>query len=311
MGSGASAGTKIPAAAVRGAVPRLRVPNGRHVVLLVVDSLRWDTLSEASPRNLPRLGPIERRWSYATWTAPSHYNMMMGLLPHRAPPGAHGVAWHGAELREWGARLGIDDMGVLALGPALYLPSALQQRFGYRTQAFVSMPSLNPHTPLAVGFDRYELMPQHNDLGAILDRLQFPAERPSFTLINTGEAHYPYLLPGDPPDDSPRLSGVHGVFGGGAVGPAPGFFTPSMLAALRQRQVRAAAAVDALLPRLFRALPLGSHLIVTSDHGELFGEDGYFGHGPIAHEKVLEVPFVEGMITEALQADAAAVNLPL
>jgi glucan phosphoethanolaminetransferase (alkaline phosphatase superfamily) len=35
---------------------------------------------------------------------------------------------------------------------------------------------------------------------------------------------------------------------------------------------------------------------VTSDHGELFGEDGYFGHGPINHEKVLEVPFVEGMV---------------
>jgi glucan phosphoethanolaminetransferase (alkaline phosphatase superfamily) len=35
-------------------------------------------------------------------------------------------------------------------------------------------------------------------------------------------------------------------------------------------------------------------VIVTSDHGELFGEERYFGHGPIAHEKVLEVPFVEG-----------------
>jgi hypothetical protein len=32
-------------------------------------------------------------------------------------------------------------------------------------------------------------------------------------------------------------------------------------------------------------------LSVTSDHGELIGEDCYFGHGPSAHEKVLEVPF--------------------
>jgi membrane-anchored protein YejM (alkaline phosphatase superfamily) len=36
-------------------------------------------------------------------------------------------------------------------------------------------------------------------------------------------------------------------------------------------------------------------VIVTADHGELFGEDRYFGHGPVMHEKVLEVPFVEGM----------------
>jgi len=35
---------------------------------------------------------------------------------------------------------------------------------------------------------------------------------------------------------------------------------------------------------------------VTADHGELFGEAGYFGHGPIMHEKCFEVPFVEGML---------------
>jgi hypothetical protein len=34
---------------------------------------------------------------------------------------------------------------------------------------------------------------------------------------------------------------------------------------------------------------------VTSDHGELFGEDGWFGHGPIVHDKVLEVFLVEGL----------------
>jgi len=30
-----------------------------------------------------------------------------------------------------------------------------------------------------------------------------------------------------------------------------------------------------------------------TSHG---GEEGYFGHGPINHEKVYEVPFVEGKI---------------
>ena len=38
--------------------------------------------------------------------------------------------------------------------------------------------------------------------------------------------------------------------------------------------------------------PTDTWVIVTSDHGELFGEDRYFGHGPVMHEKVLEVPFV-------------------
>ena len=37
-------------------------------------------------------------------------------------------------------------------------------------------------------------------------------------------------------------------------------------------------------------------MIVTADHGELFGEEGYFGHGPIQHDKVFEVPYLEGMV---------------
>ena len=35
--------------------------------------------------------------------------------------------------------------------------------------------------------------------------------------------------------------------------------------------------------------------VVTADHGELFGEEGFFGHGPVQHPKVTEVPFVEGL----------------
>ena len=37
-------------------------------------------------------------------------------------------------------------------------------------------------------------------------------------------------------------------------------------------------------------------LVLTSYHGELFGEEDYFGHGPVAHEKLLEVPFLEGLV---------------
>jgi len=54
--------------------------------------------------------------------------------------------------------------------------------------------------------------------------------------------------------------------------------------------------LDGVVERLFNLVPANTWIVVTSDHGELFGEDGYFGHGPIAHEKVLEVPFVEGLV---------------
>lgn len=305
MSDPAMSRTKRPASSVRGAVPRLRDDRelgGRHVILVVLDSLRFDSMAAARRRLALRLGPLQRRWSYATWTGPAHYNLLMGLLPHDAGPGCFAAAWHGAELSAWGRRLGRDDLGLPALGPALWLPSALRERCGYFTQAFVSMPALNPAVPLAVGFDRYVSMPRHNDVHAIYGALSFPEDRPSFTLINTGETHYPYATAEEPPGGWPRLPGVHGVFGRLANGQplteaeAPSFFSPPHLRELQARQVRAASAMDDALEHLFDRCPRGAHIILTSDHGELFGEDGFFGHGPIHHEKVLEVPFVEGLL---------------
>ena len=65
---------------------------------------------------------------------------------------------------------------------------------------------------------------------------------------------------------------------------------------LRQRQIDAVKYLDTVVEELFDLVPRNTYVTITSDHGELFGEDGFFGHGPIVHEKVLEVPFVEGRI---------------
>ena len=96
---------------------------------------------------------------------------------------------------------------------------------------------------------------------------------------------------------------MHGVFKhlddivGGQLATDEGeWFDDDELARLRARQIRAASHVDALLGDLFDLVPERTWIVVTSDHGELFGEDGYFGHGPIAHDKVFEVPFVEGRL---------------
>jgi arylsulfatase A-like enzyme len=67
------------------------------------------------------------------------------------------------------------------------------------------------------------------------------------------------------------------------------------MAELHGRQVEAVRYIDGVFASLFDRLPQNTWVIVTSDHGELFGEDRYFGHGPVMHDKVFEVPFVEGM----------------
>jgi arylsulfatase A-like enzyme len=134
--------------------------------------------------------------------------------------------------------------------------------------------------------------------------MTFSEEYPSFYLLNIGETHYPYALPGEPPDEWPRVSGVHGVFKhldehvvGGKLGRAQAkVFDQAKLKQLRHRQIDAVKYLDGVVEEMFDLLPKNTYVTVTADHGELFGEDGYFGHGPIQHEKVLEVPFVEGKL---------------
>jgi hypothetical protein len=281
-------------------------PEGANsLVVVVLDSLRYDSAMAAGMTNLARLGPVEERWSYASWTAPSHYNLLMGLLPHRSPKQVYASEYYKEDFVRYTERLGVPGIEFKALLPSIYLPIYLRERLGFRTSAMVSMPVLNRHTPVNCGFDSYELMTRHNDMAGMLEKLRFD-DRPSFVLLNVGETHYPYALPDEDPSEWPRISGVHGVFKhldehvvGGQLVDDPevtGFFRTEQLDQLRARQVNAARYVDGLLGDLYDLVPPRTWIVVTSDHGELFGEDGYFGHGPISHEKVFAVPFVEGRI---------------
>jgi hypothetical protein len=276
-------------------------PGARNLVVVVLDSLRYDSWLAARPQSLAPLGEVERRWSYASWTAPSHYNLLMGLLPHSSPPHVYASEYYKQDFLRYSERLGVADMEFKKLLPSIFLPTYLKQTLGYLTHARVSMPVLNRFTPINRDFDSYELMPSHNDMAAILDAMHFDEERPSFWLLNVGETHYPYSTPGDDASDLPHLHGVHGVFKRldemkAEDGDAAEFFSESRLKSLHERQVAALEYLDGVFARLLEIVPRNTWLIVTSDHGELFGEDGYFGHGPIAHEKVLEVPFVEGLV---------------
>lgn len=270
--------------------------------MVVLDSLRYDAWIDAAPPTLAALGTVQRRWSYASWTAPSHYNLLMGLLPHTSPSEVYASEYYKQDFLRYSDRLGVEGIEFAKLLPAIYLPTFLRRTLGYRTEAMVSMPVLNPHTAVNRDFDRYELMPRHNDMSAMIDRISIDADRPQFLLLNVGETHYPYALPDEDPSHWPRISGVHGVFRHlddsqetDSTTPRE-FFDEAQLRELRARQVRAVEYLDGVFAKLFDRLPANTWVIVTSDHGELFGEDRYFGHGPISHPKVFEVPFVEGFV---------------
>lgn len=276
----------------------------RNLVFITYDSCRFDSAQGAKAPNLARLGRLEQRFSYASWTAPSHYTFLMGLVPHRSPDHVYASDVYKHDFRRWSDRLDIPDLKFETFLPQLSLAGMLK-RHGYRTTARVSMPVLNPHTVLNNAFDDYRLMPNHNDFAGMVQEIGFSRDQPSFHFLNLGETHYPYMLKDS---DLPHISGLHGVArtlaaggdAGGALAVKPemdpeSFFAADVMRGLHAQQIRCVEYLDRLLGALFDKAPGNTWFMVMGDHGEAFGEGGFFGHGPVMHEAVFRVPFAEGL----------------
>ena len=271
--------------------------------MIVFDSCRFDSFAAAKTPNINKLGEVERRYSFASWTVPSHAVYLLGASPHKSPKGVFASEVYKQDFIKWGDRLNIPEISFRGFVPRLSLPAFLRDH-GYKTNALVSMPVLNQTTIINQHFDRYQLMKSHNDFDAIIDNMVFERDKPSFYLLNVGETHYPFTLPGESGDHLPRISGVHGVFKhmddqiltGQNPNEEDAFFDMDQMRGMHQKQINNIEYLDRLFEKLYQTVPANTHFMVMSDHGELFGEDGYFGHGPIMHEKVFEVFFVEGKL---------------
>jgi len=278
----------------------------RNLIFMVLDSCRYDSFAQARKLQFDRIGVAERRWSYASWTAPSHYSYLMGLVPHRSPQGVFASEVYKQDFTAWIDRLDIPDLGFKSFIPQLSLPKLLKDR-GYRCIGRVSMPVLNGFTLVSAFFDDYKLMPNHNDFSGMVDEIEFTPERPTFYFLNIGETHYPYMMKGL---DLPYISGVHGAAkalaagedsggrianGNGNGGNGTGFFDAEKLQLLHAQQIRCVEYVDQVFARLLEKAPSDTYFMIMADHGEAFGEGGYFGHGPVMHEAAFAVPFLEGI----------------
>jgi membrane-anchored protein YejM (alkaline phosphatase superfamily) len=270
------------------------MPN--HLVLIIMDSCRYDSCVAARTPNIDRIGLVQQRYSYGSFTPCSHAILLMGILPHKSPTHTFASEVYKTEFADWIDRLGVQRVSFKTFVPYLSLAKVLRD-LGYRTVGRVSLPVLNKYTAFSNHFDDYELMDDHNDFAGMVRYAEFSSDQPVFYFFNLGETHYPYMLA-----DLPKISGVHGVFKHQAQGAGQEegsdvqeFFDPAQMQMLKDQQVRCVEYIDRLIGKLIEKAPENTFFIVTSDHGELFGEDGYFGHGPIMHPKCFEVPFVEGM----------------
>ena len=151
--------------------PRTTARN--NYILIVFDSCRYDSFQRARPKTIKKLGPVQKRWSYASWTSPSHYNLLIGLMPHTSPKHVYASEYYKKDFLQFNERLGCDDFEFRSIIPKMFMPMFLRDTLGYRTNAMVSLPVLNPKTILNNGFDRYQLMEKHNDMRAMVRQMTF------------------------------------------------------------------------------------------------------------------------------------------
>jgi arylsulfatase A-like enzyme len=148
-------------------------------------------------------------------------------------------------------------------------------------------------------------------------------ERPAFWFVNLVEGHSPYLPPRPWNDlgpvqrvraalDSARHMSFESIcLSAAGVGSTP----PASLQRMRHLHGRAVSYMDAWLAEILAALAQSGQLdntlvIVTSDHGESFGEDGLLAHGFALGEQLIHVPLVLAGPGAALATPVAAGPAP-
>lgn len=258
---------------------------GSHELLLVtLDTLRYDVAAElAAAGETPTLagllpeGRWERRHTPGSFTYAAHAAMLAGFLPTPASPGPHprlfAATFPGSETT---------TRGTWAFAAA-DLPSGLAAA-GYHTVCVGGVGFFNKLTPLGsalpslfaeshwereFGVTDAESLPKQIDRVAEI-MARSPADRRLFLLLNVASLHQPnwfYLDDATPSDGDTRASHA---------------------AALRH--------VDAHIGRLFDLMRRPCFVIVCSDHGTAYGEDGHTGHR-IGHEVVWTVPYGEFVLS--------------
>lgn len=299
-----------PALVLLGAVLALRlgawvglpVSHRPNVLLISIDTLRADRLGvyghtrPTSPFLDATLGAtgvtFERVLSNAPKTTPAHMSMLTSL-----PPCAHGVLmWEGGEARA-------------VLNPRVHTLAEILRAAGYATVAFTAGGPMDRSRGFDQGFERYRHGRQLERTLAWLERR--PRRRPFFLFFHTFEVHDPYAPPPAqiarflPEYRGPLLDAVAAVRAGrGGWQRAHRTFwdavdrnDPVAVDAVSRLYDGAIREMDdttltALLGHLDRlGLAANTLVVVTSDHGEAFGEHGAFLHDDL-YEGTLRVPLV-------------------
>jgi len=311
-------------------LPEIALPSGtapasrRSVVLIVLDTLRRSSLSlhgygRRTTPNLDRWAEgalvFDQATSVASWTLPAHASMFTGLYPRSH--GAHGYRSEKQKestyvlpdscdtLAEIASRAGFATVGVVA--NYLYLDRRFGTDQGF-AEYFVDPPCRGLRVqPAEFLFEKIDPYGSHIlDWGyirdtfitdAALDAIEDLRGRPFFLFVNYFDVHRPNLRP---PTPEVPLEDEFVV---------PRYY-PELTRVLRGEPLdervrrglvnsydRELQHLDGELARLLARLAepdlaQDTLVIVTSDHGEHFGEHGLIDHAALLYDEAVDVPLL-------------------
>lgn len=294
--------------ALAACAPSVPEPSRPNVLLIVLDTTRRDHLTpygyplDTTP-HLARLAEdalvFDDAVSPGSWTLPSHATLFTGLYPrdHRT------------------------NCESQTLEPVHTTLAEVLSAEGYRTVALSNNVWLSSASGLQQGFAEFHEVwrdhrgPQFDDDGARMttDRAldwvdRHGGDAPFFMFLNYFEPHLPYRAPppwdkrfADP--DAPRAevsrvrSWQHPREVGYLLGVPGQEITPEQFGWLEEQYDGEIGYLDTHLGRLFDGLRERGALdrtlvIVTSDHGEHFGEHGLMDHKMSLYEPLIHVPLI-------------------
>ena len=285
-----------------------------NVLLIVLDTVRaWSLGIYGYSR--PTTPELER-WmsdgvrfqtalSTAPWTLPSHATLFTGRFPHELSAGwLSPLDGEHPTLAEVMSARGYAAAGFVANTTYCSYESGLARGFSHYEDYPVSLPQVMFSSSLGrylagSRFTRRKLLRisaediNHRFLGWLEGR---PADQPFFVFLNYLDTHNPYQPPA-PFDTLFSDAGSERYLEVIREDTPARLWSPEARRAAVDKYDESLAYLDATLGRLFaelkrRGLWDNTLVIVTSDHGEEFGEHNVFFHGNSLYRPALDVPLL-------------------
>lgn len=251
-----------------------------NVLLLILDSCRWDSLLKAKTPFLDDIANIKKAYSQATYTYASHMSMYQGILP---------------SVREQIPLYNRFCLPIFRLAhkkdaktPAVFeFPAGtIDIMAGFKAQNYMTFTigatAWFKSEKLKQGFDKffYTGIDAKSQLEIFKSTILNNHKQPFFGVINFGETHEPYKYGGKIKEE--LISRAR----------AKSFQKFGYLTKEHEMQIASCCYLDKIISEIYHylvSLNRKTVVIVTADHGECFGEESLYGHG-FYHEKIMEVP---------------------